>query len=209
MLPPHLHTFAVADTAMEIFVPNAEAVLRQYANNKESAYWAQVWPASIGLCNFLHEYPHYIEGKNIMELAAGLGLPGLYAATIAKHVAITDREEQAVACLQQSITHLQLQNAHAVAMDWKDAVHAPLPDVLLLSDVNYAPAVFGELMHALEYFLQNKVPVIISTPQRLVAKPFINSLLPYCIQQWSYEAALNGNKTGVSVFVLEGYSKIN
>ena len=202
-LPPHLQPFSLSGTQLEIYIPDADAVQKTYSNNKDAAYWAQVWPASIGLCNFLQEHPLYIERKNILELAAGLGLPGLYAAAIAKQVTITDREGEAIACIQQSITHLQLKNARAVAMNWKDAVQAPLPDVVLLSDVNYEPAVFDELLHVLEYFLQHKVTIIISTPQRLVAKQFVNRLLPYCSQQWNREVVLNGSETGVSVFVLE------
>ena len=80
---------------------------------------------------------------------------------------------------------------------------APLPDILLLSDVNYESAIFDELLNVLKYFLQHKVPIIISTPQRLVAKQFINSLLPYSSQQWNGEVVWNGKETGVSVFVLE------
>lgn len=199
-----LHPFSISNTRLEIFIPDAEAVQKIYSNNKHAAYWAQVWPASIGLCHFLYKHPHYIEERNVVELAAGLGLPGLYAATMAKQVTITDREEQAVACIQQSIMHLQLKNAQATKMDWKNAVKTALPDVLLLSDVNYEPEVFEELMRVLEHFLHNKVTIIISTPQRLVAKPFINMLLPYCTQQWNGQVVLNERETGVSVFVLEG-----
>ena len=202
-LPLHLQPFSLSGKQLEIYIPDAEAVQKTYSNNKDAAYWAQVWPASIGLCDFLQEHSHHIEGKNILEMAAGLGLPGLYAAATAKQVTITDREEQAVACIQQSISHLQLKNARAAAMEWKDAVQAPLPKVVLLSDVNYEPAVFDELLHVLEYFLQHKVTIIISTPQRLVAKQFVNRLLPYCSQQWNREVVWNGKETGVSVFVLE------
>jgi predicted nicotinamide N-methyase len=203
MLPIHLQPFLLSNTQLEIYIPDAEDVQQVYSNTKGAAYWAQVWPASVGLCNFLQEHPHYIEGKNILELAAGLGLPGLYAAATAKQVTITDREEQAVACIQQSISHLQLKNTMAAAMDWKNAMQAPLPDVLLLSDVNYEPAVFDELLNVLEYFLQHRATIIISTPQRLVAKQFINRLLPYCSQQWNSEVVLNSSATGVSVFVLK------
>jgi len=202
-LPLHLQPFTIANTQLEIYIPDAEAVQKTYSNNQDTAYWTQVWPSSAGLCNFLKEHPHYIEGKNVLELAAGLGLPGLYAAATARQVTITDREEQAVACIQQSIAHLQLKNTMAATMDWKNAVQAPFPDLILLSDVNYEPAVFDELLHVIEDFLQNKVTIIISTPQRLVAKQFINSLLSYSTQQWNGEVVWNGKETGVSVFVLE------
>ena len=199
----NLQFFTIADSRLEIYVPDTVAIQQQYSTNKNAAYWAQVWPASAGMCNFLQKYPQYIEDKRVLELAAGLGLPGLYAAGIAKQVTITDREEPAVQCIRQSIAHLQLSNTTTVSMDWKAAVHAPLPEVLLLSDVNYEPAVFDELLMVLEHFLQHKATIIISTPQRLVAKPFINSVLPYCIRQWNCRVLLNDRETEVSVFVLE------
>ena len=204
-IPLQLQTFIIDDQSLEIFIPQAEAVEETYLHNKEAAYWAQVWPASIGLCRFLKEHPHYITDKTVLELAAGLGLPGLYIAPQAKQITITDRDALAVKCVKQSATYLQTQNVYTAVLDWKNAVQLPLPDTLLLSDVNYEPAVFDELLKVLEHFLYNKVSIIISTPQRLVAKQFINSLLPYCSLQWNCNVLLHAKETGVSVFVLEGW----
>ena len=203
MLPPQLQTFTINNTKLEIYVPEVVAIQKEYLNKKEAAYWAQIWPAAIGLCKFLQTHPVYIADKKILELAAGLGLPGLFAAGTAGQVWITDRDGEAVGYVQQSIQHLQLLNAQAMVLDWKNAASMLLPDVLLLSDVNYEPAVFDELLKVLDHFLRNKVTIIISTPQRLVAKAFINRLLPYCTMQWNTNIVLNENDTGVSIFVLE------
>lgn len=202
-LPFALQSFSINDIHLQIFVPQAKAVQQLYADNKHQSFWAQVWPASVGLCLFLQQHPHCISNKTVLELAAGLGLPGLYAARSAKQVCITDREQQAVDCVQQSAIHLQLLNVTAISMDWNEAMRTPLPQVLLLSDVNYEPAVFEELQRVLHYFLQQKVTIIISTPQRLMAKQFINALLPYCVMQWNNNVAFNDKENWVSVFVLE------
>lgn len=202
-IPLVLQTFSIGSTQIEICVPDSSAVQQVYNNNRHNAYWAKVWPAAVGLCNFLQEHPQYIDEKNVLELAAGVGLPGLYAAGIARQVRITDREKAAVDCILQSVSHLQLSNVKAYVLNWNDAVHEPLPDALLLSDVNYEPAVFKELQQAVVYFLMNDVTVIISTPERLVAKEFVNALLKYCVVQWSVNIELNENETGVSVFVLK------
>ena len=188
---------------MEVFVPDPVQVQLQYQNSRTAAYWARVWPASIALCRFLREHPYWVTGKTVLELAAGLGLPGLYAARMAKQVVSTDREPQATTYVRKSAAALQLLNVQAATLNWSDAAAAPLPDVLLLSDVNYEPAVFNELLQVLAIFLSKQIPVIISTPQRLVAKPFINGLLPYCSMQWSCTITLNGEDTENSVFVLE------
>jgi len=187
-----MHTFSF-DKEFAIFIPDPAVIAEEYKDDKHSSYWAQPWPAAIGLCHFLQQHSHFIKDKNVLELAAGVGLAGLYAAKSAKQVHITDIEPQAMEYIQQSAAHNQLHNVTCAFMDWKDAVQLPLPEVVLLSDVNYAPALFEELEKLIIHFIQNKVTVILSTPQRLVAKEFINRLLPYCKER--------GDEEGVSVFV--------
>lgn len=187
-----MHTFSL-DNGFTVFIPDPDEIAEQYKHDKHSAYWAKVWPASVGLCRFLQQHSHFIKDKTVLELAAGLGLAGLYTAQFAKQVHITDIEPQAMEYIQQSIVHSQLHNVSCAAMDWKDAVQLPLPQVVLLSDVNYSPSQFEELEKVILHFIQNKITVILSTPQRLVAKEFINRLLSYCKER--------GDKEGVSVFV--------
>ncbi|MBO9591525.1 MAG: methyltransferase [Niabella sp.] len=196
--------FLIGDRRLEIFMPPPDVVQQAYIHNKNAAYWAQVWPAAVGLCIFLQQHPQYITGQKVLELAAGLGLPGLYAASLARRVTISDKEALAGSYVKRSATHLQLNNVTVEALDWKDAIAQPLPDVVLLSDVNYAPEVFAELKKVIGHFLQQAVTVIISTPQRLVAKPFITTLLPYAAVQWSTAVALDNREADVSVFVLTG-----
>lgn len=188
-----MHTFSL-DNDFTIFIPDPGEIAEQYKHDKHAAYWAQVWPASVGLCRFVQKHSHFIKNKTVLELAAGLGLAGLYAAQFAKQVHITDIEPQAMEYIQESIAYNQLNNVTYAVMNWKDAAQLPLPEVVLLSDVNYSPEVFEELEKVILHFIQNKITVILSTPQRLVAKEFINGLLPYCKER--------GEQEGISVFVL-------
>ena len=187
---------------MELYIPDAHAVQQFYINNKDQAYWAKVWPASVGLCIFLQQNIGIIKNKNVLELAAGLGLPGLSIATNAGRVTITDKEPLAKTFVQQSAKYLQLKNVTARTLSWQQSISEPLPDVVLLSDVNYEPEVFEELWQVIQYFLNNNITVIISTPQRLVAKDFIARLLPFVAQQWNDNIELDNRETSVSVFVL-------
>lgn len=202
LLPATLQSYIINDTQLELYVPDADAVQQYYTDNKSNAYWAKVWPASIALCHFIQQNPAYINSKNILELAAGLGLPGLFAAKAASHVTISDIEPLAAGYVLASAQYLHLSNVTATTLNWTDAVQMSLPDVLLLSDVNYEPAVFETLQQVLEHFLNSGVTVIISTPQRLVAKQFMEGLLLYSVLQQHFSIELNGTATDVSVFVL-------
>lgn len=202
-IPGKLETFLLSNTSLEIYVPEELLIQQLYQHNRTDAYWAKVWPASVALCLFLQQHPYLIRDQKILELAGGLGLSGLYASFLAQQVTITDKEPLAATFVQQSALHLGLKNVASKALNWKDSIKEALPDVVLLSDVNYEPAVFNELKQVLHFFLSNNVTVIISTPQRLVAKPFIVELLPYSHLQWNSTVLLQQKETAVSVFVLK------
>lgn len=199
----HSETYYIAGKAITLAVPERDEVFSYYKGNKEASYWAQVWPAAIGLAEFIQIYPASVKDKAVVELAAGLGLPGLLAAQHAASVFITEKEPLAVPFIYESVNQLVLNNVKAAALDWQQVREIDLPDVVLLSDVNYEPALFAALQQAIEWMLAQNVAVIISTPQRLVAKEFINSVLAYAKEQWQTTVTLRGKDTAVSVFVLQ------
>lgn len=52
-----------------------------------------VWPAALELCAYLAWNPHLVQGRAVLELGAGVGLPGLLAAQLgALRVVLTDYE---------------------------------------------------------------------------------------------------------------------
>lgn len=199
-----IQQYNIGNDQLAICEPAVQIVNDHYQQHKEAAYWARVWPAAIGLCRFLQEHPHYIIDKKLLELAAGLGLPGLFAARWARQVIITDKDPAAAFYVEQSARHLNYQHVEARTINWKEVASLPLPELVLLSDVNYEPGVFDELHQVVHYFMQHQVPILLSTPERLMAKPFINGLLPHCSLQWQTEVSLNAIETAVSVFVVGG-----
>lgn len=203
--PAILQQFLINTQAIEIFVPDPVFLKDEYKSkqaNADSLYWARVWPSAIGLCIFLQENLQYIKDKNVLELAAGPGLPGIFLAPYAQQVCISDIEPQAVALMQQSAIHHQLKNVSCGVIDWNDLQDVPLPEVILLSDINYEPAQFKQLLLVIHYFLDKRCTIILSTPQRLMAKEFINQLLVFCKEQTVIEVNLEDRKTTISVFVL-------
>jgi predicted nicotinamide N-methyase len=204
--PPVLQTFFINDKGIEIFVPDPVLLKETYTKKGENAvslYWAKVWPAAVGLCNFLQNNLHYIKNKNILELAAGPGLPGIFCAAYARQVCISDIEPLAVALARLSATLHQLENVSCRVIDWNDLQDVPLPEVLLLSDINYEPSQIEQLLSVIVYFLDNDCTIILSTPQRLMAKDFINQLLLFCKEQTETEVEMEGQKTTISIFVLK------
>lgn len=199
----HSETYHIAGKAIRLAVPDRDEVFSYYEGNQDASYWAQVWPAAAGLAEFIQTHPESVKDKAVLELAAGLGLPGLLAAEYAASVFITEKEALAIPFIDGSVNQLALNNVKVAALDWQQVGEIDLPDVVLLSDVNYEPAIFAELKQVIEWLLAQNAAVIISTPQRLMAKEFINSVLTYAKEQWETTVTLRNKDTAVSVFVLQ------
>jgi predicted nicotinamide N-methyase len=194
---------------VELFVPELHVVQTQYLQQKEKdpairfPHWARLWPASLAMTEFLLKHRHYIQNKKVLELAAGLGLPSLVAARYAQHVCCSDYLPEAVTIIEKSVQHNQLVNVDCRVLNWH---HLPIhlqADVLLLSDINYDPAEFEQLFAVLHGFLQKSTLIVLSTPQRLMAKPFIEQLLPWCRFREEIEIFQEQQTTPISILVLQ------
>ncbi len=165
-----------------LYVPQPEILQQQYlamkAANPETPfpYWAKLWPAGIALACFIQQQPHYVTNKNVLELAAGLGLPSIVAAHKARHVLCTDISEEAMQVAAKSAALAGLQNMQCLPMNWNDIDENITADTVLLSDVNYEPEVFETLLKVIEIFLKKGTTILLATPQRLMAVPFVTRL---------------------------------
>jgi predicted nicotinamide N-methyase len=193
---------------IDLFVPNAPEVQAHYFQQKQAhsnvpfPHWTKLWPAALAMADFIHQHPERVRDKNVLELAAGLGLPSLVAARYATTVCCSDYLEEAVATMTASVQHLQMANVTGRVLDWNHLPGGLTADVLLLSDINYDPGQFDQLYQVLQRFLQQGTEVLLTTPQRLMAKPFIERLLPFCRQQYEMDIYHEQQHTAVSLLVL-------
>lgn len=203
--------FHFGDRKITVMIPDPASVQKDYLERKHHdppvifPYWSQVWPAAIGLCNFLSSYIHHIKNKKVTELAAGLGLPSLLAAAYASEVDCSDYIPEAMEVMQESVVVNTYTNVHCSVADWNHLPEDQHTDVLMLSDINYEPGEFDQLHRLLLQFLNAGATILLSTPQRLMAKSFIGKLLPYCVQQEEYSISMNQYEQPalISVFVLK------
>ena len=191
-----------------IYIPDYEQVKHIYASllkldpTTPFPFWAKLWPSSIALLDVLKAHPHLIENKHVLEIAAGIGLPSLMMADITNSIQVSDYEKEAVALLQKNIEHLQLQNAQALQIDWNNVPENLHPEVILLSDVNYDPTQFDALINLIVKFIHQGSTVILSTPQRIMASPFVQKLEAYIINRHDTLVDENGIHKEISILVL-------
>lgn len=187
-----------------LWVPDAAAVRTDYAaDTQHRPYWTQVWPASVALARFIQRHPALVKDSSVLELAGGLGLPSLVAARYARSVLFSDYVPEAVEVARRSAKDLGLSNLAAAVLDWNN-LPGTEAGVVLLSDVNYEEASFTALQRVIRGFTEAGARVLLSTPQRLVARRFVEPLLPLCRQQESLEVFHLNKVVTVTVFELTG-----
>jgi len=151
-----LHTGAIITHADE------ERFLR--GEDVKLPYGIVLWPAAIALAHELATRD--VNGLRVLELGAGTGLPGIVAAARGARVVQTDR--------QQLVLHLCRMNAqrngaplivHSVA-DWTAWGDHDVYDLILGSDILYAPGLHDPLRRIFETNLAPGGRVLVSDPFR-------------------------------------------
>ncbi len=172
------------DQEISLWIPDQSALQIAHESKEEKndfPFWAKLWPSATILAEFIQDYPLWVTQKKVLELAAGLGLPSLYASYFASSVFCSDNNINAVAFIKENIALNAIHNMEAGVIDWCHLPDELEWDVLLMSDVNYDPNSFENLLQLIQRCMANGKTIILSTPQRLAGKAFITAILPYCI----------------------------
>lgn len=180
--------------------------IRSHVEKENNAYdfpfWAKLWPSAIALASFIQQQPEWVAGKLVAELAAGLGLPSLIAASYATQVRCSDLNEEAMIFAEQSARLHQIENIQFETCNWSNPPDDLNAGVVLLSDINYDPDAFEALEKFLNDLLGKGCTLLLATPQRLMAKPFIEKLLPFVIAHSEETVSHEKEKANISIFVL-------
>lgn len=189
----------------QLAYPDPEQLKKRWEAGQLSVfpYWGKIWASAYALCLFLEKQPHWIRDKKLLEIAAGLGLPSLFASRYASTVFCTDYQQDPLDYINESIRVNAIVNITTGILDWQAIPKNLHYDVLLLSDINYAPEAFPALEKMIHTFLQMQTTIILTSPQRLMAKAFIEKLQPYCIYQEEIGVAEDLGETRISLMVLQ------
>ena len=160
---------------------NIQLIYEQNENKLAFPYWAKIWPAAFVLTEFIAENPKWFSNKKVLELAAGIGLPSLFVSHFASSVICSDYNEEAILFIQENISLNKIGNMSSAFIDWNQMPDGLEWEVLLMSDINYNPNDFEVLLALMIRFIAMGKIILLSTPQRLAGKSFIEALLPYCL----------------------------
>jgi predicted nicotinamide N-methyase len=139
-------------------------------------YGLLMWASAVGLAERLAEEPGLVAGKRVLEIGAGVGLPGLVAQSLGGIVTQTDYQHPALSLCQLNAARNGVAGIRYFLADWRAFDHAERYDLLLGSDVLYERALHYELASILARALAPGGIALLSDPLRPQATEFIDRL---------------------------------
>jgi predicted nicotinamide N-methyase len=135
-------------------------------------FWAKIWPTSILLSYFLQRYPAG-SGEEALELGAGVGICGLFAARHGFRVTLSDNNEDALLFTRINILKNNLQDRASVAkLDFtRDTLSLPFR-LILASEILYRETSYEPLIEFLTRHLQPGGEAVLAKDYQLKARRF-------------------------------------
>jgi len=170
---------------LDILLPDPEEVKKVFENHQAAGlekpfpFWTRIWPSAMAMTIFIGNNAHYVAGKDVLELGAGLAIPSFIASRYAGQVLASDHIDEAIWLLRKNISELKISNIRAEQLDWNELPEDIHADTVIMSDVNYSPQSFHPLSKVINRYLNAGSDIILSTPGRIAAKSFLDFLLPY------------------------------
>ena len=136
-------------------------------------YWARLWPAGRALATAVADGPD-LEGRRVLELGCGLGLPSIPAARRGADVTASDVSEDAAVFAAHNLALNELTGQVLVGGWAEPALQATGPyDLVLAADVLYLATNVESLLRALPRLVSPDGEAWIADPDRRGGRDFL------------------------------------
>lgn len=139
-------------------------------------YGLLLWASAIGLAEELAARPALVAGKRVLELGAGVGLPGIVARNLGAAVTQTDHQETALDLARRNAEQNGVSGIRTLLLDWRRFDHDERYDIVLGSDVLYERTLHASLAALFSQVLTPGGLLLLSDPLRPQALDFMDAL---------------------------------
>ncbi len=175
-LPWETVSLGVGDRTWQLTCVRSRAGLAaDTAHLEHDLYGFLLWESAVGLARHLAQQAAAVRGKQVLELGAGVGLPGLVAQAVGATVCQTDYQAAALALTQWNAQQNGIAGIETFLADWRAWRHPPRYDLILGADILY-DATLHFYLEAI--FRKNLLP----GGQLLLADPGRPQALDFAIQ---------------------------
>jgi predicted nicotinamide N-methyase len=193
---------------LKVWTPDPEQVKQDYEERQSQGdqhdfpFWTKIWPSSLALSSFIEKNYEFVQGKSVLEVGAGLGLPSMIATFYARQVICTDYLPEAVEVIRKNAELNNLPNMQGQLLDWSNDEFNFEFDVLLASDINYDTMQFDHVLSLFNQTLAKGKSILLSTPDRLQSRKFMNYLESNIVHSEQFEYRESHPAVIIGVFLL-------
>lgn len=202
----------IADKTMKVlqltnFEQYVEALIQDSsAGAVELPYWAKIWDANFLLAYFLGKQP-VIQGQRVLEISAGLGVAGIYAALCGHDVTISDDNQEALLFARANALLNDCPRVMVQELDWR---HPDLPgqyDVIIGAEVVYDRQLYSDLVRFLRTALKPQGVIFIAKNVQLPAATFFSELTRHFkFKQTVQTVSIDGEPQQIALYAIRHQS---
>ena len=137
-------------------IQDLEALLKGQDPLKDVAnfpFWVRLWEAALVLAEFMATVPKE-PGSTLLELGAGLGVPGLIAAAAGFRVTLTDYEDLILDFERINAAASKLTEIEVTKLDWLNPAELGQYDVVIGAEILFRDVFFEPLLAILRRSLK-------------------------------------------------------
>ena len=141
-------------------------VLAYAESHAQAPYGLLLWESAVALARSLHRRPTLVANKQVLELGAGVGLPGLVARSLGAEVWQTDHLTAALEIARLNARANDVGGIRQFTADWARWTDDRLYDVILGADILYERAMQGSVVSIFDRNLAPDGFVLLADPGR-------------------------------------------
>ena len=138
-------------------------------------YGTVLWPASIALALEIAQRAKEFDGREVLELGAGVGLSGIAAASVGARVVQTDRDAGALAVSRENAERNGVALETRLA-DWEAWSIVERYDWVIASDILYRTSMHDRLRAIFSSALRPNGRLLIADPMRPASLGFLEQI---------------------------------
>jgi predicted nicotinamide N-methyase len=139
-------------------------------------YGVALWPSAIALAHEVATRATAFHGRNVLELGAGTGVPGIVAAALGGRVVQTDRDELAMSVCRRNGERNGIKAIEYRLADWTTWDDAAHYDWIIGSDILYGEPLHPQLRRIFESNLGREGRILLSDPFRSMSLRLLEAL---------------------------------
>lgn len=176
-------------------VENIEALITDVEDEERVPCWADIWPAAHALARFIWDNLRFNSGERVLELGAGMGLPGIVCGLKGAHTVLSDFNPTALEMAAFNARENGIE-VELLKEDWRTFSCREQFDWILASDILYDPKLNPYLGKIFHNNLKPGGHILVSHPRRQVTFAFLESWLDsnhFQQDMYSVEVELEGS----------------